>query len=69
MLSKLALMVAGFLLLSATATLGASEATKAEGDDTATTTLNLSVPPLYLPVGVQPTSFAPQDPRDPASDR
>ncbi len=67
MLRKLALMVAGFVLLSATAGLAAPRA--AEGGDTATTTLNLSVPPLDLPVAVQPSSFAPQDPKDGVTNR
>ncbi len=67
MLRKLALMVAGFVLLSATAGLAAPRA--AEGGDTATTTLNLSVPPLDLPVDVLLTSFAPQDPKDSKTDR
>ncbi len=67
MLSKLALMVAGFVLLSATAGLAVPRA--AEGGDTATTTLNLSVPPLYLPVDVQLTSFAPQDAKDGVTNR
>ncbi len=68
MLSKLALMVAAFLLLSPTAAL-AAPSTKAEGGDTATTTLHLSVPPLYLPVGVQLSSFAPEDPKDSVTNR
>ncbi len=67
MLSKLALMVAGFVLLSATAGLAAPRA--AEGGDMATTTLNLSVPPLYSPVDVQHTSFVLQDPKDGVTNR
>ncbi len=67
MLRQLALMVAGFVLLSATAGLAAPRA--AEGGDTATTTLNLSVPPLYLPVDVQLTTFVSQDPKDGVTNR
>jgi len=65
MLNKLALLVAGFVFLTATVTLAAPPA-RDNGDDTATITLSLTAPRPYVPVSVQPSPFAPQDTKDSA---
>jgi hypothetical protein len=69
MLSKLALLVAGFVLLTETATLAAPPA-RENGDDATIITLSLTTPSSYVPVSVQPSAFAPEITKDlPVRDR
>ncbi len=65
MLSKLALLVAGFVMLTATAALATPPA-KDEGDSAATITLSQTV--SFLPASVQ-SAFVSKDAKDAVADR